>query len=143
MSADEVTNEARDDIDRFLSVLCDVFRHDMEEDIILARMDRHFFPTPAALFSNQEEQNTLQMASARSSGSSTCCGSQVVALLGGLADQQVVRSRGGMGSDAEERMERGMPCPTPIEAEHELVEVVLEVGLAQSVIDAQTPTLEV
>ena len=67
----------------------------------------------------------------------------MVALLGGLADQHVVRSRGRMGSDAEERMERGMPCPTAIEAEHELVEVVLEVGLAQSVVDAQTPALEV
>ena len=40
-------------------------------------------------------------------------------------------------------MERGMPGPAAIEAEHELVEVVLEVCLAQSVVDAQTPALEV
>src|SRR5467141_1551431 len=50
--------------------------------------------------------------------------------LGSLADQHVVGSWGGAGADAEQRIERGMPCPAPVEAEHELVEVVLEVGPA-------------
>ena len=64
-------------------------------------------------------------------------------MLSSLADQQVVRSWGGTGTDAEKGIERGMPGAAAIEAEHELVEVVLEVCLAQSVVDAQTPALEV
>ena len=64
-------------------------------------------------------------------------------MLGSLANQHVVRSWGCTGTDAEERIERSMPRPAAIEAEHELVEVVLEVRLAQSVVDAQTPALEV
>ena len=56
------------------------------------------------------------------------------ALLGGLADQEVVGSWGDAGTDAEERIERGMSYAAPIEAEDELVEVVLEVRLAQSVV---------
>ena len=63
--------------------------------------------------------------------------------LGGLADQQVVGSGERAGGDAEERIERGMPCPAPIEAEHELVQVVLEVRSAQSMVNAQAPALEV
>ena len=63
--------------------------------------------------------------------------------LSSLADQHVVRSWGRTGTDAQERIERGMPRSAAIEAEHELVEVVLEVCLAQSVVDAQTPALEV
>ena len=63
--------------------------------------------------------------------------------LGGLADQQVVRSGERAGGDAEERIERGMSCPAPIEAEHELVQVVLEVRSAQSMVNAQAPALEV
>src|SRR3981081_1302108 len=55
--------------------------------------------------------------------------------MSGLADQHVVRSWGGAGADTEQRIERGMPCPAPIEAEHELVEVVLEVGPSQSVVN--------
>ena len=55
----------------------------------------------------------------------------------------MVRSWGRTGADAEERIERSMPRPAAIEAEHELVKVVLEVRLAQSVVDAQTPALEV
>ena len=51
-------------------------------------------------------------------------------MLGSLADQHVVRSWSRTGPDAEERIERGMPRPAAIEAEHEFVEVVLEVGLA-------------
>ena len=50
-------------------------------------------------------------------------------MLGSLADQRLVRSWGRAGTDAEERIERGVPCPAAIEAEHELVEVVLEVRL--------------
>ena len=65
------------------------------------------------------------------------------AFAGSLADQHVIRSRGRTGTDAEERIERGMPRPAAIEAEHELVEIVREVGFAQSVVDAQTPALEV
>ena len=64
-------------------------------------------------------------------------------MLGTLADQHVVRSWGRTGTDPEERNERGVPRPAAIEAEHELIEVVLEVRLPQSVVDAQTPALEV
>src|SRR6266404_2833316 len=63
--------------------------------------------------------------------------------MSGLADQHVVRSWGGAGADTEQRIERGMPCPAPIEAEHELVEVVLEGGPPQSVVNAQAPALEI
>ena len=63
--------------------------------------------------------------------------------LGGFADQDVVGRRSGVGADAEQGIEGSMACSAPIEAEHELVEVVLEVCFAQSVIDAQTPALEV
>src|SRR5882762_994121 len=63
--------------------------------------------------------------------------------LGCLADQHVVGSWGGAGADTEQRIERGMPCSAPIEAEHELVEVVLEVGPPQSVVNAQAPALEI
>lgn len=63
--------------------------------------------------------------------------------LSGLADQDVVGSRSGAGADAEQGIEGSMPCPTPIEPEHELIKVVLEVGFPQSVVDAQAPTLEV
>ena len=63
--------------------------------------------------------------------------------LGNLADQHVVGSWGGAGADTEQCSERGMPCSAPIEAEDELVEVVLEVGPPQSVVDAQAPALEV
>ena len=34
-------------------------------------------------------------------------------------------------------------CPAPIETEHEFVQVVLEVGPPQSVVNAQAPALEV
>ena len=46
-------------------------------------------------------------------------------------------------ADAEQGLEGSMPCPTPIEPEHELIKVVLGVGFPQSVVDAQAPTLEV
>ena len=55
----------------------------------------------------------------------------------------MVGSWGGAGADAEQRIECGMPCSAPVEAEHELVEVVLEVGPAQSVVNAQAPALEI
>ena len=67
-------------------------------------------------------------------------------LLGWLsspADQHAIGGRSGAGADAEERIERSMPCSAPIEAECELVEVVLEVGFPQSVVNAQAPALEV
>src|ERR1700738_4995709 len=63
--------------------------------------------------------------------------------LGCLADQHVVGSWGGAGADTEQRIERGMPCSAPIEADHELVQLVLEVGPPQSVVNAQAPALEI
>jgi hypothetical protein len=54
------TTEAQDDADHFVSVFCDVLKHDMDEDVILARMDKHFDPIPAVLFSNEDEQKALQ-----------------------------------------------------------------------------------
>jgi hypothetical protein len=39
----------------------------------------------------------------------------------------VVGNWGDTGTDAEQRIERSVPCPASIEAEHELVQVVLEV----------------
>ena len=54
----------------------------------------------------------------------------------------MVGRRGGAGAEAEQGIEGGMPCPAPIESEHKLIKVVLKVGLAQSVADAQPPTLE-
>jgi hypothetical protein len=47
------------------------------------------------------------------------------------------------GRRCEEGIKGGMPCAAPIEAENELVEVVLEVRSARSVLDAQAPALEV
>ena len=41
------------------------------------------------------------------------------------------------------RVKGCMPRAAPIEAEHEFIEVVLEVGFPQPVIDAQAPALEV
>src|ERR1700720_2685124 len=77
------------------------------------------------------------MASARGSGGSKCWG------LCGFADQYAVGGRSCAGADAEQGIEGSMACSPPIEAEHELVEVMLEVCFPQSVIDAQTPALEV
>ena len=69
--------------------------------------------------------------------------SLVRASLGGLADQYVVGRWGRTGTDAEQRMECRMPGAASIEAEHELVQVVLEVRPAQSMVDAEAPALEV
>jgi hypothetical protein len=44
----------------------------------------------------------------------------------------VVGSRSGAGADAEQDIEGSMPRPAPIETEHELIEVVLQVGFPQS-----------
>ena len=77
------------------------------------------------------------MASARASGGSKCCWE-----LCGFADQYAVGCRSCAGADAEQSIEGSMACSAPIEAEHELVEGVLEVCFPQSVIDAQTPALE-
>jgi hypothetical protein len=40
-------------------------------------------------------------------------------------------------------VEGSVTCPAPIEAEHECIEVVLEVGFPRFVVDAQAPALEV
>jgi hypothetical protein len=48
-----------------------------------------------------------------------------VAGSGGIADQHVVGGWGGAGADPEECGEGRMPRPPSIEAEYELVEVVL------------------
>jgi len=69
-------------------------------------------------------------AYARGSGGSTCCGECAPVLLSSLADQDVVWNRSGAGADAEESIERRMPCAAPIEAEHELVQVVLVLSFA-------------
>ena len=45
--------------------------------------------------------------------------------------------------EAEEAGERRLRRAAPVEAEHELVEVGLEVLLAQAVVDAQGPPLRV
>ena len=78
------------------------------------------------------------MAYARGSGGSRCCDA-----LSGFADQDAVGGLAGAGADAQQGFEGGMTRAAPIEAEHELIEVVLEVGSPQSVVDAQGPTLEV
>ena len=62
---------------------------------------------------------------------------------GAFADQYAVGGRSGAGAEVKQGIEGSMPCAAPIEAEHELVEVVLEVGLPQSVVDAQAPAREV
>ena len=63
--------------------------------------------------------------------------------LGGFADQNLVGDRCGASADAEQGIKGSMPCAAPIEAEHEFIEVVLKVGFAQPVRDAQAPALEV
>ena len=45
--------------------------------------------------------------------------------LSDFADQHAVGSRSGAGTDAEQGIEGGMPCAAAIEAEHELIKVVL------------------
>src|ERR1700758_1378677 len=82
-------------------------------------------------------------AYARGSGSSTCCARAAPASLGGLADQHDVGSWDGAGADAQEGIERGMPCPASIEAEHTLIQVVLKVRPPQSMVDAEAPALEI
>src|SRR6516225_5048289 len=84
-----------------------------------------------------------QKAYARGSGGSTCCGECGPALLSSLADQHLVGNRGDAGADAEESIEGCVPCAAPIEAEHEFIEVVLQVCPSQAVVNAQAPALEV
>jgi hypothetical protein len=81
---------------------------------------------------------SAEKAYTRTSGGSKYCD-----VLSGLADEDLVRRRCGASADPEQSIEGGMPCPAPIEAEHELIKVVLEVDFPQSVVDAQAPTLEV
>ena len=63
--------------------------------------------------------------------------------LDGLADQNIVGSRSGPGADAEHGVKGSMACAAPVETEHELIEVVLQVGFPQPVVDTQAPALEV
>ena len=58
-------------------------------------------------------------------------------------DQHVVGEGLGAHGDAEQRAEGGVACPAPVEAEHELVEIALQVLGAQPVIDAARPALEI
>jgi hypothetical protein len=67
----------------------------------------------------------------------------IVAGSRGFADQHAVGSWGGAGTDAEQGIEGSMACPSPIEAEHEFVDVVLKVCFPQAVVNAQTSSLEV
>ena len=47
------------------------------------------------------------------------------------------------GGDAEQGAEGGVACAAAIEAEDEFIKVGLEMSVAQAVIDAQSPDLEV
>jgi hypothetical protein len=58
-------------------------------------------------------------------------------VLGGFADQYVIGSRSGAGADAEQGIKGSMLRPAPVEAGHELIKVVLEVGFPQSMVNAQ------
>ncbi len=58
-------------------------------------------------------------------------------------DQDVVGDGAGFGADAQEGAEGGFRGVASIEAEHELVEVGLEMLAAQAVIDAEAPAFEV
>src|SRR5271165_1062243 len=89
------------------------------------------------------EKSAPRKAYARGSGGSTCCGECGPTLLSGLADQHLVGNRSGAGADGEESIERCVPCAAPIEAEHELIQVVLKVCPSQAVVNAQAPALEV
>src|SRR5580704_4050964 len=93
-------------------------------------------PSPRRL-SAQLTADFPEMAYARESGGSKYCG------LRGVADQHAVGNWCRAGADAEQGVEGSVTCPAPIEAEHELIEVVLEVGFPQPVVDAQAPALEV
>ena len=79
-----------------------------------------------------------ERAYARRSGGSKCCDA-----LSGLAEQDAIGNWSGAGADAEQGVEGGMACPAPIEAEHELIKVVLKVGFPQPVVDTQAPALQV
>jgi len=93
--------------------------------------------TASSVYLSKSVSKMQQVASARGSGGSKCWG------LCGFADQYAVGGRSCAGADAEQGIEGSMACSAPIEAEHDLVEVMLEVCFPQSVIDAQTPALEV
>src|SRR5215204_4296178 len=59
------------------------------------------------------------------------------------ADQHLVGGRLEADGEAEETLEGGGRRAAAIEAEHELVEVGLQVLLAQPVVDAEPPALRV
>ena len=58
-------------------------------------------------------------------------------------DQHLVGNGLGSRSDSEEEFEGGMAGAAAVEAEDELVEVGLQVLVAQAVVDAERPCLEV
>ena len=47
------------------------------------------------------------------------------------------------GGDAEQRSERGVVGSAAVKAEHELVEIGLQMGTAQAVVDTQDPDFEI
>src|SRR5690348_5882105 len=59
------------------------------------------------------------------------------------ADQHLVGSGLEGGAEPEQAVESGVGCTAAIEAEHETVEVGLEVLRPQAVVDAQGPPLRV
>jgi len=58
------------------------------------------------------------------------------------ADDIPVADRPAARSDAEDRLERDVPIEAAIEAEHELVEVRVDVLAAQAMVGAERPALE-
>src|SRR5271165_1713171 len=112
----------------------------LKKDITFAYFGDQFNPYLANPYNNYV---TPDKAYARGSGGSTCCGECGPTLLSGLADQHLVGNRSGAGADGEESIERCVPCAAPIEAEHELIQVVLKVCPSQAVVNAQAPALEV
>ena len=103
-----------------------------------AAMNFEYLPEKDGSLADNALADNRQKAYTQTSGGSKYCD-----VLGGLADQDLVGSRGGAGADPEQGIEGGMPRAAPVEAEHELIEVVLKIGFPQSVVDAQAPTLEV
>ena len=87
--------------------------------------------------------NIYGKAYARGSGGSTCCGECGPALLSGLADQHLVGNLGDAAPMPRRVSKAACRVRRPIEAEHELIEVVLQVCPSQAVVNAQAPALEV
>lgn len=58
-------------------------------------------------------------------------------------DQHLVSDGFELEADAEQSFECGMACPPPVEAEGELIEIVLDMLASETVIDAQSPCFQV